>query len=73
MKNSILTINFLNSLDTKTKNEILTNIANHYGITCNEAYNEITDCDAENIMDYITGEIRVAVSFLYKKFIYNIK
>lgn len=72
MTNSKFTIAFLNSLDRKTKNEILLNIANHYGITIDEAYEEITDADAENIMDYITGQIRGAVSMLYNKFKYNV-
>ena len=72
MTNSKLTIDFLDSLNLKTKNEILINIANHYGITLHEAYDEITYDYAENIMDYVTGSIRPAVSLLYKKFIYNI-
>jgi hypothetical protein len=33
MTNANLTIAFLNSTDLKVKNEILTSIANHYGIT----------------------------------------
>ena len=68
MQNSKFTTAFLNSLELKTKNEILLNIAKHYGITIDEAYNEITDADAENIMDYITGPIRSAVSILYYRF-----
>ena len=73
MTNSKFTIAFLNSLDRKTKNEILSNIANHYGITIDEAYDEVTDVEAENIMDYITGSIRGAVSLFYNKFKHNIQ
>ena len=73
MTNSKFTIAFLNSLDRKTKNEILSNIANYYGITIDEAYDEVTDVEAENIMDYITGSIRGAVSLFYNKFKHNIQ
>ena len=73
MTNSKFTIAFLNSLDRKTKNEILLNIANHYGIAIDEAYDEVTDVEAENIMDYITGSIRGAVSLFYNKFKHNIQ
>jgi hypothetical protein len=68
MTNSKLTIAFLNSLDSKTKNSILSNIANHYGITENQAYEEVIDEDAESIMDYITGSIRTTVSLFFNQF-----
>jgi hypothetical protein len=68
MTNSTTTIAFLNSLDLKVKNEILTNIANHYGITNEEAFEEVTDEDAESIMDYVTGNIRATVSLFFNKF-----
>lgn len=68
MKNSKQTIAFLNSVDVKVKNEILKNIANHYGITTDEAYNEVTDEDAENLLDYVTGTERAATSVLFQKF-----
>jgi len=61
------TANFLMSLSTKLMNEILDGIARNYGITREEAFNEVTDVDAENIMDYIT-EDREAVHFFYKKY-----
>jgi hypothetical protein len=68
MTNSTTTIAFLNSLDLKVKNEILTNIANHYGITNEEAFEEVTDEDAESIMDYVTGNIRATVNLFFNKF-----
>jgi len=68
MSNSTFTIAFLNSTDLRTKNEILSNIANHYGITNEEAYEEVIDEEAESIMDYITGSIRPAISVLVQKF-----
>lgn len=67
-KHNEITIEFLNSIDSKTKNEILSNIANHYGITKESAYEEITDEESESLMDYITGEIRPAISLLFQKF-----
>lgn len=69
MTNAKITAAFLNSTDLKTKNFILANIANYYGITTNEAFQEITDSEAESLMDYITGPTRLAVSLFYNKFI----
>ena len=66
--NSSITANFLKSLDPKVKDEILTNIAKHYGISNQEAFEEVTDDDAESIMDYVTGSIRSTVSLLFNKF-----
>ena len=68
MRNSTFTIAFLNSTDLRIKNEILSNIANHYGITKEEAYEEVIDEEAESLMDYITGTIRPAISVLVQKF-----
>jgi len=68
MKNSEITIAFLNWLDLKTKNEILLNIANHYGISTQEAFEEVTDEEAESIMDYITGPTRAAIHLFFKRF-----
>lgn len=68
MTNSTFTIDFLNSTDLKIKNEILSNIANHYGITKEEAYEEVIDEEAESLMDYITGSIRPAISVLIQRF-----
>ncbi len=68
MTNSAFTIAFLNSTDLKTKNEILSNIANHYGITNEEAYKEVIDEEAESLMDYITGNTRSAVNVLVQRF-----
>lgn len=48
---------------------ILDNIANHYGITRKEAMDEVLDEDAENIMDYITGDIRAAAHVFYQRFL----
>jgi len=69
MTNSMLTTAFLKSTDSKIKNQILQNIASHYRVSIQEAYEEITEKDAESLMDYITGNIRPAISILLQKFI----
>ena len=63
---------FLNSLDSRIVKEIMSNISNHYGITTEEAYDELFDNEAESIMDYITGNIRQSVSLFYNKFLYKL-
>jgi hypothetical protein len=73
MKNSTLTIAFLNSTDLQTKYLILTNIANHYGITTDEAFEEVTDEEAESLMDYITGNTRSAIYVIFKRFLLSYK
>ena len=52
---------------------VLSNIANHYGITNEDAKNEILDEEAESIMDYITGSTRSAISVIYQRFLISIK
>lgn len=69
MKYSKKTIAFLKTLDEQTKDSILTNIANHYGCSNEKAYAEITDEDAECIMDYVTGSMRSCIHLYYKKFL----
>lgn len=58
------TLAFLNVIDPETRKDILTNIAEHYGITLSQAYDEITEPDAEHLLDYVTGPMRAAVSVL---------
>jgi hypothetical protein len=47
---------------------ILKNIADHYGISMEQAYREITDEDAEHLLDYVTGPTRYAVQALMKRY-----
>lgn len=58
---------FLDMLDSKTRAEILANIAKHYGFTPEAAYQEVIDEDAESLLDYITGPMRDATSLLMKR------
>jgi hypothetical protein len=46
---------FLNAIGDTFKNQILNNIANHYRITPEEAYEEVTTDGTENILEYING------------------
>ena len=50
---------------------ILSNIAGHYGITAGDAKDEVTDPEAENIMDYVAGPHRSAIAIIYRGFLQN--
>lgn len=65
--NHIATIAFFAATDAKTKTEILAAIAKHYGISELEALEEVTDEEAESLLDYLTGSIRTATSLLMKR------
>lgn len=58
---------FLASIDAKTKAEILSNIAGHYGITAAQAFDEVSDSDAFHLCEYVTGPARAATSLLMKR------
>jgi len=58
---------FLAAIDSKTKADVLGNIAKHYGISPEEAYDEVVDDDAEHLLDYVAGPMRAAVSVLFQK------
>jgi hypothetical protein len=59
---------FLSNLDSRTFLTVMDNIAKHYGITEEEVLEEVCDTEAENIMDYITGDIRANVASLFNQF-----
>lgn len=68
MENSEQTKLLLNSIDSQIKSEILSNISDHYGITEDEAFEEITDEEAHNILEYITGGLRAKLKAIMLKF-----
>jgi hypothetical protein len=68
MTNGFMTVVFLESIDKKTKNEILKNISLNYGISVNAAYLEVTHDESENLLDYVTGPERLATSLMMKRF-----
>jgi len=65
--NATTTKAFFAKTDAKTRNEILSSIASHYGITNEQAYAEVTDNEAESLLDYLTGSVRTAPHLLYKR------
>lgn len=67
MNNANINATFLAATDARTKAAILANIAKHYGITSDEAYAEVTDADAEHLLDYVTGPERAATSVLMQR------
>ena len=67
MKNGQRTKMFLSKVDAKTRGEILTNIAKHYGIDQSAALDEVTDDEAEHLLDYVTGPERAAANVLMQK------
>ena len=58
---------FLSKIDAATRSKILTSIAKHYGISASEAMAEVTDADAESLLDYMTEPERSATSVLLKR------
>jgi hypothetical protein len=58
------TTRFLNAIDPKTKVEILDSIARHYGISPAEAFEEVTDDEAEHLLDYLVEPMRSATSVI---------
>ena len=67
MSNSQKTVAFFEATDAKTMAGVLDNVAGHYGITRSAALAEVTDSDAESLLDYVTGPMRAAVSVLMKR------
>ena len=60
MTNATINSRFLAATDTKTRGQILGAIAKHYGITADQAFNEVIDEDAEHLLDYLTEPVRSA-------------
>ena len=67
MTNAQITRAFLAATDAKTRIAILANIANHYGIGLLDAYKEVTDAEAEHLLNYVTGDQRIATSAIMKR------
>jgi len=61
---------FLETISKTAKNLILDNIANHYGISRDEAFEEVVDDEAEHLLEYVTGVERNATLILMKKYRY---
>jgi len=59
---------FLKTISTTARNLILDNIANHYNVSREDAYEEVVDDEAEHLLEYITGVERNATLILMKKY-----
>lgn len=55
---------FLAAIDSATKDSILDSIATHYGISPQQAYDEVTAESAEHLLDYMVEPQRSATSVL---------
>lgn len=55
---------FRELIDPASKSEILTNIATHYGISPEAAFDEVTADNAEHLLDYMVEPMRGATSVL---------
>jgi len=62
---------FLDVVDSKTRDEILANIAKNYGISEAEALNEVRLEPAEHLLEYLTGPTRTAASLLMKRHLFS--
>lgn len=62
---------FLAKLPIDTQKMVLENIARHYGINTAEAFAEITDPEAEHLLDYVTGPQRAATQVLMQRHGFN--
>ena len=58
---------FLNATHPKVKTRILDAIAEHYGITAEAAFSEVTNPAAEHLLDYLTDPVRLATSVLMQR------
>lgn len=67
MRNADITRKFFTLTDAATKAAVLQNIAGHYQISTAEALAEVTDPDAECLLDYITGPARAGALALYRR------
>ena len=67
MTNAQRTSRFFTNVGKRVENEIVTNIAKHYGVSNDEIYDEIYDSEAESLLDYVTVN-RAAVALMFKNF-----
>lgn len=65
--NANVTKRFFSVTDAAVRADVLKNIAAHYGISTDEALAEVTDDEAESLLDYVTGPMRAGVLALYRR------
>jgi uncharacterized phage-associated protein len=71
MTNGAKTKSFLETVNRETKDDIINNIASHYGITAAQALEDVTDDEAEHLLDYVTGPLRTGVSVFMRMYGFN--
>ena len=67
MTNQEINIAFLNAVSAPIRDEISAAIAGHYSITKDEAINEVVGTEAEHLLDYLIGDVRVKIGILMRK------
>lgn len=70
LKNCELNQNFLWTLTAEELNEIAANMSETYGVTMTseEVVSELTDDEAENILDYLTNQTRLKYCIKYLQY-----
>ena len=68
MTNAQVTSRFFKNVGKKVENEIITNIAKHYGVSNDDIYNEVYDAEAESLLDYVAVD-RAAVALMLITFV----
>jgi hypothetical protein len=58
---------FLTAISNETATEIADHIASAYGITRDAAIDEVIAEGAYNLLEYLSGSVRLAVSALMKR------
>ncbi|RCV93923.1 hypothetical protein DU506_00615 [Vreelandella rituensis] len=58
---------FLSTVDAKTKEMILQSIAKHYEVTVEQAYAEVSDAEAEHLLEYLVEPQRTATLALMRR------
>lgn len=61
------TAQFLTAIAAESREAILSSIAAHYGISSKDAYDEVTDPEAEELLDYMVEPARGATSILMRR------
>lgn len=62
---------FLAAIGIEAKSQILATIAERYRVTSAEIFEEVTDDEAEHLLDYMGGSERAAASVLMQKYGYR--
>lgn len=57
----------LSIIEPRARTMILEAVAMHYGISPDEAYDEVTDVDAEHLLEYLVEPQRSATSVLIQR------